>query len=99
LRKRICSFLGLDNNFDIPDYYNQKEFYTGHYKEHSKKELIYCLKKNMKLIDSGYFPFATFAYFANASFKKRILILLYNLICKLFKSNLDTVYVIGQKNK
>ena len=98
LRKRIYKFLGLDENFDIKYFYNQKFLYfTGHYREHSKNELIYCLKDKMELVDSGYFPFITFAKKANSSLSMRTFLVVYDLICRIFRSNLDTVYVIGKK--
>lgn len=98
LRKRIFSAFGLDSNLlENLAYYKQKDYFTGHFREHSKKELIYCIKDNMKLIDSGYLPFAKFSYYANSPLRKKIILFFYNSVCRIFRSTLDTVYVIGQK--
>ena len=53
LRKRIFALIGLDPNNDINFWYKQKHFFTGHYREHSRKELIYCLTKNINTSLNG----------------------------------------------
>tara|TARA_B100000242_G_scaffold23942_1_gene14512 strand:- start:349 stop:1188 length:840 start_codon:yes stop_codon:yes gene_type:complete len=98
LRKRIFSLIGKNPNNEIDTWYKQKFFFTGHYREHTRNELIYCLTKNMKLVDSGYFDFILTSYMdSNPSYTKKIILQIYKLITRVLSSTKDTIYVLGKK--
>ena len=99
LRKRIYSIFGIIPNNDINLWFNQQPIFTGHYREHTLKELVYCAEQSgLSVIKNGGFSFILEAHLGKAGWFWRILIKIYSLF--LITNNLkDTLYIVCQKVK
>ena len=98
IRKRIYMFFGINPNNQIEDWYGQNPIFTGHLREHTIDEMVYCAKKTgfevlkksgVNLIMRGYLDIEKFLI-------KKLIIKLSEKL-SLTKNMKDTIYILCQK--
>lgn len=97
LRKRIFTLLGRNPNNEIVEWLDQRPIFTGHYREHTLDELVYCAEKTGFTVEKeGAFNFILDGYYGNASFLKKIALRAYGALT--FTDHLkDTLYIVAKK--